>query len=60
MTRQTLNAPKLPTQAEIDAAVARGRRLHSAAIGDVMNTVSALFVSAKASSTDLAVGNRAR
>lgn len=32
MAQSTLTAPRLPSQAEIDAAVGRGRRLRSLAI----------------------------
>lgn len=46
MTRSTLNAPTLPSQATIDAGLNRGRQLRSHAIVDA---VGALFASPRRS-----------
>ena len=40
MSRHTLIAPTIPTQAEIDRAVGRGRRMRSTA---VLSAISSLF-----------------
>ncbi|MEM7745459.1 MAG: hypothetical protein AAF409_17290 [Pseudomonadota bacterium] len=60
MTRQDLTAPKVPTQAQIDAAVGKGRRLRSEAFVELFSAIGAAFTSKPARPTDHAYGNPTR
>lgn len=60
MTRQNQNTPTTPSQADIDAAVARGKRLRSKAFIEFFASIAAAFTGASPRPTDQAYGNGAR
>ena len=59
MTRQNLNTPTVPTQAQIDAALARGSRARSAAFRGALKALASLFAGSRAQPTQIAFGNTA-
>ena len=55
-----MNTNQTPSQAQVDAGIARGRRLQSAAFADFFEAIAAMFTSGSDVPQQTVYGNGAR